>query len=110
MNHSVKYSAQAVRDLDRTWDEVFEASKSLEITAKYINDLLDKIESKRMFPLSGIPLYYDDLFTGYYYVIFKSYLAFYSVEGNTMLVSRILYAKSDYILKLNLKLEDDNQI
>ena len=107
MKYSIKFSAQAVRDLNRTWDEVFEASKNTEITAKYLDDLLDKIESKRDFPFSGTPLYYEELFTGYYFIIFKSYLAFYHVDEKEITVDRVLYGKSDYIRKLKLKSGDE---
>lgn len=106
MKCSIKYSPIALRDLDRVKSEVFEASKDQNITSRYMNDLLDKIEAKRDFPLSGSPLYYKNLFTGYYIVIFKSYLAFYRFDNNTIYVDRILYGKSDYIRTLRLPNED----
>lgn len=108
MKYTIKFSAQAIRDLERTRDEVYQSSKSTSITSKYIDDLLDKIESKREFPLSGAPLYYEDLFTGYYFVIFKSYLAFYRVDGQNIFVERILYGKSGYIRKLKITSDDDS--
>ena len=40
------------------------------------------------------------MFTGFYFVVFKSYLAFYKVEGDRMLVSRVVYGKSDYMRTL----------
>ena len=49
------------------------------------------------YPLSGAPLYYDDRFTGYYYVVFKEYLAFYRLEGERILIDRVLFGRSDYI-------------
>ena len=39
MKYKVEYSKAAIRDLDRVWTEVFEASKSYDITEKYMNDL-----------------------------------------------------------------------
>ena len=76
MKYNPEYSPLAMRDLDRIWHEVFEASKNYDICEKYINDLLDKIENKAKYPKSATPLYYEDLFTGYYYSRFKAYLAF----------------------------------
>ncbi|MCR5329169.1 MAG: type II toxin-antitoxin system RelE/ParE family toxin [Saccharofermentans sp.] len=67
---------------------------------------MDKIESKSEFPLSGSPLYYEELFTGYRFITFKAYLVFYHVEGKEILVDRILYGKSDYIRRLKLKDQD----
>lgn len=49
MKYSIKFSAQAGRALDRTWDEVLETSKSLAVTTKYIDELLDKTESCPLF-------------------------------------------------------------
>lgn len=105
MKYEIQYSQTAIRDLQRVWAEVYEASQSEEITTKYIDGLMDKVEGKADFPKSGIPLYYEDSFTGYYFVVFKSYLAFYRLEANIILVDRVLYGKSDYLrqLKLNPK-------
>ena len=49
------------------------------------------------YPLSGAPLYYEDRFTGYYYVVFREYLAFYRLEGERILIDRVLFGRSDYI-------------
>ena len=43
MKYSVEYSKAAVRDLDRVWSEVFRASRSYDITERYLNDLMDII-------------------------------------------------------------------
>lgn len=103
MKYQVEYSQVAIRDLDRIWDEVFEASRDYDITQTYLDDLMDKVEAKADYPKSGSPLYYEDLFTGYYFVVFKAYLAFYRIEGNRMLIDRVLFAASDYIRHLHLK-------
>ena len=102
MKYRIDYSKAAIRDLDRVWSEVTEASKSSDLAAEYIDDLLDKIEAKADFPESGAPLYYEDSFTGYYFVVFKAYIAFYRIEENRILVERVLFAKSDHIRVLNL--------
>ncbi len=96
MKYKVEYSPVASRDLDRIWNEVFEASRDFDITTRYIDDLLNKIEEKADYPMSGAPLYYDDLFTGYYYVVFKAYLALYRIEEDRLLVDRVLFGASDY--------------
>ena len=102
MSYQVEYSKAAIRDLDRVWAEVFEASKDIGITEKYIEDLLEKVENLSDYPKSGAPLYYENTFTGYYFVVFKAYLAFYRLEKDTMLVDRILFGKSDYMRILRL--------
>lgn len=100
MKSKVQYSKLAVLDLERVWSEVYEASKSPDISEKYISDLLQKIENKSTFPESGTPLYFQELFTGYYFVVFKTYIAFYRVDGDFIFVDRILFRRSDYITKL----------
>ena len=88
----IEYSKKAVRDLDRVWSEVFGVSQSHDIATKYIDDLMDTIESLTNRPKSGSPLYYENSFAGYYY----------RLEKNAMLVDRILYGKSDYMRCLHI--------
>ena len=102
MSYQVEYSKVAIRDLDRVWAEAYEASKDIDVTERYLEELLDKIEKKSDHPKSGVPLYYENSFTGYYFVVFKAYLAFYRLDKETMLVDRVLFGKSDYMKKLRL--------
>ena len=102
MSYQVEYSKAAIRDLDRVWAEVFEASKDIETTERYIEELLDEVEKKSDYPKSSSPLYYENTFTGYYFVVFKAYLAFYRMEKETMFVDRVLFGKSDYMRILHL--------
>ena len=97
MSYQIDYSPIAIRDLDRVYAEVFEASQSERIATQYVIDLMDQISEKREFPKSGSPLYYEGGFTGYYFIAFKAYLAFYRVGENCVLVDRIVYGKSDYM-------------
>ena len=108
MKYEVKYSKVAIRDLDRVWSEVLEVSKSYDITTKYIDDLIDKVVAKADQPKSGSPLYYEDSFTGYYFVVFKSYMVFYRLEDNVILVDRVLYGKSDYMRCLHINSENES--
>ena len=100
MSYRIAYSKAAIRDLDRVWTEAFEVSKNTEISKRYIEELVDKVESKSDYPKPGSPLYYENTFTGYYYVIYKAYLIFYRLEKDTMFVDRILFGKSDYMRTL----------
>lgn len=63
---------------------------------------MDTVEAKADYPKSGAPLYYEDSFTGYYFVAFKAYLAFYRIEDDQLLVDRVLFAASDYLRHLHL--------
>lgn len=96
MKCSVLYSKRAVDDLKTISKDVFNSCLDKNITSKYKRDLKNKIKRKALFPNSGTPLYFMGLFTGFRYTIYKSYIAFYKVAGNKIIVERILSAKSDY--------------
>ena len=103
MKYPIMYSPAVVRDLDRTWSEVFDASKSVDTADRYVEELMEAVKKKEEFPSSDSPLYYDDLFTGYYFVVFKAYIAFYRIDGGRVLVDRVLYGKNEYLRKLKLQ-------
>ena len=94
MSRTVQYSPAAIQDLDRVWDEVYEASKSGETALNYVYDLMDEIAE------SAPRLFYQDMDTGYRYIPFRSYIAFYFIDGEAIKVSRVLYGRSDYMRKL----------
>ena len=50
MSYKIQYSPIAIRDLDRVWAEVCEASKEPEIATRYVDDLMDRISEKKEFP------------------------------------------------------------
>ena len=100
MTFEIIYSPAAVSDLDRVWDEVYEASQSLDIADKYITDLRAAVSKKKNYPKTGTPLSFMGEFTGIYYVTFKEYMAFYRINENRMEIGRILFARSDYMKTL----------
>ena len=102
MTFSVKYSRKAIADLERIKNEVFQACQDKDTTSKYLEELVSKINEKETFPESGAPLMLLGLFTGYRFVVYKTYIAFYTVENNMVLVDRILSGKSDYLNILDL--------
>ena len=93
----LRYTPDAVRDMDAVWDGVYEASKSYDIADKYVNEFIGIIAAKKEFPMSGIPLLYRGLFTGFYSVNYKKYKAFYRINGEYVEVIRIIMAKMDYM-------------
>ena len=100
MNFEIIYSPAAVSDLDRVWDEVYEASQSFDIADRYITDLRAAISKKRNYPKTGTPLSFMGEFTGIYYVTFKEYIALYRINENRIEIGRILFARSDYMKTL----------
>ena len=100
MRYSVKYSRAAIRDLDQVRNDGFEASQDAGTASRYVDELMDLVEAKADFPESGSPLNYIGIFTGYRFVVFKAYIAFYRLDGHTLFVDRVLHGKSDYLQSL----------
>ena len=92
----IEYSPAAQTDLQRILMDVYDISRDEETTRRYVRALVDKVEAKAEHPRSGIPLYWEDRFTGYYYVVYKAYLGFYYIVPGGICVERFLPAKSDY--------------
>lgn len=105
--YPIRYSSEAVNDLDIVWDDVYEASKNYDIADKYVDDLMDQIQEKEIFPQSGIPLLYGNLFTGFYSVNFKKYKAFYRIKDGYIEVARIIMNKRDY---MKIIFDDDSSL
>ncbi len=97
MIYFIRYTPEAIRDMDSVWDSVFEASKSFDIANNYVNEFSKRISNKKQFPLTGSPLIYRGLFTGFYSVNFKKYKAFYRVNDKYIEVIRIIMSKKDYM-------------
>ncbi len=97
MSYSLRYTPQALHDMDAVWNDVYKASKSLDVAEGYIRDFAKEISAKKIFPFSGIPLTYRELFTGYYSVNFKKYKAFYRVRDGYIEVARIILSTRDYM-------------
>ena len=96
----LRYSPEALTDLDRVWYEVWEASQDLITTEQYIEDLRNAIREKTIFPKSGSPLLWNGVFTGIYFIPFKAYLVFCRVSETALEVGRILPMKCDYMKTL----------
>lgn len=111
MVYQLKYSSLAEVDLERVWDEVLEVSQDFDIADKYVKDLRNALIQKKKFPKTGTPLTYMGEFTGVYFVVFKEYIAFYRIHGDSIEVARVLFSRSDYMKALFGKseyiLEDD---
>ncbi len=102
MSCGLRYSPMAVEDLRRMHAQIREISQDEDIALNYVDGLMQCLEDKRDFPHAGAPLSYDGGFTGYYFIIFKEYLAFYRVKDDCMYVDRVLYSRRDYMQALFL--------
>ena len=100
MSFKLRWSPEALEDLDRIWREVREASGDYDTADEYIAGLRKAVGRKREYPLSGTPLNFMGMFTGIRYVPYKRYLAFYRVRNNRIEVGRVLFDAADYMNRL----------
>ena len=100
MTWKIRYTPQALRDMDAGWEGVFKASGDYDTADRYVEKFADEIAQKKEYPKSGIPLEYNGLFVGYYSVIYKAYRAFYRVRNEYIEVLRIVLIKQEYMKAL----------
>ena len=64
-----------------------------------VDGIMDKVDGIASFPESGAKLVFENgLDSGYRYVVFKNYLAFYRVRPNNVVyVDRVIYGGRDYM-------------
>ena len=53
MTYSIRYTSEAVRDMDAVCDGVYEASKGLDIADRYVIEFADAIAEKKLFRSRG---------------------------------------------------------
>ncbi len=94
------YSELALLDIEQMWLEVYMASMDMETADAYRAGLKDAVRDKLAFPQSGAPLLRNGERTEYYYIVYKKYIAFYEIEGETMRVVRVLYRGMDRMKRL----------
>ena len=99
MNYRITFSDVAEKDIGKMSAEIYST------TEEYVKGILEKVKGVADFPQSGTPLLFLKQSTGYRYVIYKSYLAFYRIEGEVIVVERILFARSNYFKDLIIELD-----
>ena len=106
MKYRIVFSQLAIDDLDEIWYYISDALKNPSAAENTVNGILDKIDLLEAQPEMGVRLFFDDgLNSGYRYVIYNNYLAFYRIYPDTVYVDRVIYGKRDY-----MKLLFDNTI
>ena len=98
MNIKVKYSPNALRDLDEIWEYISNILKDSIAADRTVNGIIDKTEMLSEQPMIGTRLHFENnLYSGYRYVIYKNYMAFYRISDDTVYVDRVIYGKRDYM-------------
>ena len=100
---SIKYSPEAVHDLDRVYESGLEYLNSNDSATQQVEDIMDSIEGLSLFPEMGTLV---SVVTGidcdYRYIVCGKYLAFYHYDGINVFIDRILHTRMDYIFALGL--------
>ncbi|MBR3023307.1 MAG: type II toxin-antitoxin system RelE/ParE family toxin [Oscillospiraceae bacterium] len=96
--NNILYSPKAQADLDEIWDYISDKLQSPSAAQNTVNGILDTIEMLREQVEIGKPLYFSSgLYSGYRYLIYRNYLAFYRIVSDTVYIDRVIYGKRDYM-------------
>ena len=96
--NKIVYSPKAQNDLDEIWAYISEKLLNPSAAEATVNGILDTIDMLQAQAEIGKPLYFSsDLFSGYRFLVYKNYLAFYRTSADTIYIDRIIYGKRDYM-------------
>ena len=95
---TVRFTPQAVADLEEIKRYISNDLFNPQAAADLVALVFDKIRTLVSMPQSGARLRTDiPVVNGYRFIPCKNYLVFYRIEGKTVSVIRVLYAKRDYL-------------
>ena len=99
MQSKIDYSPRVLKDLDEIWDYIEFELCNPSAAQNPVDGIMYKVEEIAYFPESGAKLVFENgLDSGYRYVVFKNYLAFYRVRSNNVVyVDRVIYGGRDYM-------------
>lgn len=101
MTFSVEYSKQADKDLYDIEYYISHVLKNPTAAKHTIKGILSKTDLLVLQPEMGTQFFNGDgKLTGYRYVIYKNYLAFYHVYGNVIHVDRVIYGRRNYFIQI----------
>ncbi|NMM62202.1 type II toxin-antitoxin system RelE/ParE family toxin [Clostridium sp. P21] len=97
---NIRINPVAAADLQYIKDYI--AQESINIAAKIVKEIIEKIENLGQFPEMGTMLKYKiGVNTKYRYIICNQYLIFYIYENAVISIQRVLHGKRDYMSLLN---------
>lgn len=101
MHNKILYSPLALKDLDAIWDYITNELMSPSAAENTVNGIIDRIDGLDGFPETGSRLLFDNgLDSGYRFINFKNYMAFYHIQMELIYVDRVMYGKQDYMKTL----------
>lgn len=99
MLRRIEYSPRALKDLDGIWDYIEKELCNPSAAQNTVEGIMDKIDILMSFPEAGAKLEFENgLNSGYRYVSFKNYLAFYRLRSDDIVyIDRVVYSGRDYL-------------
>lgn len=99
MLRRIEYSPRALKDLDGIWDYIEKELCNPSAAQNTVEGIMDKIDILMSFPEAGAKLEFENgLNSGYRYVSFKNYLAFYRLRSDDIVyIDRVIYSGRDYM-------------
>lgn len=99
MLRRIEYSPRALKDLDGIWDYIEKELCNPSAAQNTVEGIMDKIDILMSFPEVGAKLEFENgLNSGYRYVSFKNYIAFYRLGSDDIVyIDRVVYSGRDYM-------------
>lgn len=98
MKNSLRFSHEALDDLDEIREYIQEDSCNPDIALNAINQILDAIDILRDYPELGATLFSTfGVESDYRSLICGSYIAFYRVDDGKVYIERVLSGRRDYL-------------
>ena len=105
----IKYSPDAIQDLEDIGDYISETLKSPMAAPNTINKIQDTVDKLADFPFMGSRLSsIARTETDYRYLVSGSYLVFYRADEDSVYIDRVLYGRRNYMTILFGNLPDGN--
>ena len=93
----VKLSAAAKIDLQETRRYICSALSNPGASKQTLNRITAQLHTLEQFPEAGTPILIPGSPVAYRYLVCGSYMAFYHVYNEEVMVDRILYGRRDYL-------------
>ena len=98
MKYNIVYSPEALRDLDQTWEHIFEELFNPDAAQRIVQMVLDTVDLFCEQPFLGTMLsVVTDVESDYRFLVCEHYLAFYRIEDQGIYIDRVLHEKQNYI-------------
>ena len=95
---TVHFSPEALNDLEQIKNYIQSDLENDIAADNTVKKIIDRVRELEAFPKMGAPLNsFTKTENSYRYLLCNKYTAFYRVEGDSVLVVRVLYGRRDYM-------------